>query len=310
MRVVVSGASGLIGARLCAALRARGDDVVQCSRDARDGAVRWDPSREPAPAAALAGADAVVHLAGANIAQRWTARAREEIRSSRADGTANLVSGIRAADPHPRVLVCANAVGYYGNRGPEPLTETSAAGSDWLAQVCVEWERAALAAADLGLRVCVLRTGVVLDAHGGALAKMLPPFKLGVGGPVAGGHQYVAWIHADDLVALYLAALDDPRFDGPINAVAPQAVQNVTLSKALGRALHRPALIPVPAAGMRLLFGRMASVVTDSQNASPARALELGFRFAHPELDEALTDTLSGPLSSRSSTNAPPGATR
>jgi len=293
MRVVVTGASGLIGSRLVGRLRGRGDEVVVLSRSGGDGAVGWDPVGGPAPVEALAGADAVVHLAGENIAQRWTAGARERIRASRVVGTANLVAGISAAEPRPRVLVCANAVGYYGDRGDELLSEDAAAGDDWLAAVCVGWERAALAAVELGLRVCVLRTGVVLDRDGGALAKMLPPFQAGVGGPVAGGRQYISWIHADDVVSFYLAAIDDERLESPLNAVAPHAVRNAEFSKALGHALHRPALAPIPGFALRLRFGEMAAIVTDSQNVQPARALELGLDFAHPELGEALADALS-----------------
>jgi uncharacterized protein (TIGR01777 family) len=299
MRVVVSGASGLIGRRLVAALVARGDDVVALSRTGAGGGELWDPVRGPAPASALSGADAVIHLAAENIAQRWSGPARDRIRSSRTAGTANLVAGIMAADPRPLVLLSASAVGYYGNRGDEQLSETSPPSSapresstGWLAGVCVDWEAAALAAQPLGVRVCVLRTGVVLDRAGGALAKMLPPFRLGVGGPVAGGRQYVAWIHADDLVALYLAALDDPRYAGVVNAVAPAATRNAELSKQLGRALHRPAIAPVPALALRALFGSMATIVLDSQNVVPERALAIGFTYAHPELGEALSDTL------------------
>ena len=293
MRVVVTGASGLIGKRLVSSLRARGDDVTTLSRSGDDGATRWDPSSEPAPADALAGADAVVHLAGENIAQRWSDDARERIRTSRVAGTANLLAGIEAADPRPRVLVAANAVGYYGNRGDDLLTEDAEPGEDWLAQVCVEWEAAAMAAAALGLRVSVLRTGVVLERSGGALAKMLPPFQAGVGGPVAGGRQYISWIHVDDLVTFYLAALDDERIAGAVNAVAPEAVRNAVFSKALGRALHRPAFAPVPRLALALLYGDMASIVTDSQNVKPARAAALGLGYEHPQLDEALRDALS-----------------
>jgi hypothetical protein len=191
------------------------------------------------------------------------------------------------------VLVCANAVGYYGNRGDELLSESSAPGDDWLAKVCVEWEAAANTALTLGLRVCTIRTGVVLDRSGGALAKMLPPFQAGIGGPVAGGRQYISWIHADDLVNFYVATIDDTSFEGPVNAVAPLAVRNADFSKALGRALHRPAIAPVPRAALQLLFGDMASIVTDSQNVKPARAAELGVSYAHPELDEALRSALS-----------------
>ena len=192
----------------------------------------------------------------------------------------------------PGVLVSASAVGYYGDRGDERLTEDSAPGAGYLAQVCVDWETAAATARSLGVRVCILRTGVVLDRSGGALAKMLPPFRLGIGGPVAGGHQYISWISVEDLAALYLAALDDPRFDGPLNATAPRPVTNAVFAKALGRALHRPAVAPVPAAAIRLLFGEMAEIVTDSQNALPARALAMGHEFVHPELEPALAAAL------------------
>jgi hypothetical protein len=233
-----------------------------------------------------------VHLAGEPIAQRWTPAVREAIRASRTEGTANLVAALAGLGQRPRVLVSANAVGYYGDRGAERLTEDSAPGEDWLAQVCVAWEDAALEARGSGLRVCVLRTGVVLDSGGGALAKMLPPFRLGVGGPVAGGRQYVSWIALEDLAALYLAAIDDDRFDGPFNATAPAPVTNAELSRALGRALHRPAVLPVPAAALKLLYGEMAEIVTDSQNAVPARALELGHEFEHTELAAALAAAL------------------
>jgi len=293
MRVTVTGGSGLIGARLVSMLRDRGDEVTLLNRSGSGGAVRWDPLAGPAPASAFDGADAVLHLAGEPIAQRWTRAAREAIRASRTTATANLVAGIASAPAPPRVLVSANAVGYYGDRGDERLTEDSPPGEGYLAEVCVAWEQAALAARSLGARVCVLRSGVVLDRRGGALAKMLPPFRLGVGGPVAGGRQYVAWIALADICGLYLAALDDARFDGAFNASAPTPVTNAELSRALGRALHRPAVAPVPAAALRLLYGDMAGIVTDSQNAVPARALALGHTFATPDLGAALADALS-----------------
>ena len=293
MRVTVTGGGGLIGSRLVEMLRARGDEVTILSRSAGAGTTAWDPSATAAPAGALTGRDAVVHLAGEPIAQRWTGAVRDAIETSRTRGTANLVAGIEAAEQPPRVLVSASAVGYYGNRGAELLTEDSAAGDGYLASVCVAWEREALMARDLGLRVCVLRTGVVLDRRGGALAKMLPPFRLGVGGPVAGGRQYISWIGVGDLARLYIAAIDDERYVGPFNATAPDPVTNAVFSKALGRALHRPAFMPVPQAALKALYGEMAEIVTDSQNAVPARALALGHTFEHPGLREALDDALS-----------------
>jgi uncharacterized protein (TIGR01777 family) len=293
MNVTVTGASGLIGSQLVDRLRARGDDVSTLSRNpSSPGAVRWLPEQEPAPAAALSGRDAVIHLAGENVAQRWTDDAKRRIRSSRELGTRNLVAGIEAADPRPRVLVSSSAVGYYGPHGDERLDEQTPSGEDFLAEVCVIWEREALRAGDLGLRVVNIRTGVVLDQGGGALAKMLPFFKLGIGGPVAGGGQYMPWIHVDDLVGLYLAALDGDAWTGPVNASAPEPVTNKAFSKALGRALRRPAFAPVPGLAVRALYGEMAEIVTKGQRVVPRRAQEHGFTFAHPDLDEALRSAL------------------
>jgi uncharacterized protein (TIGR01777 family) len=300
VRVVVTGATGLIGRRLVAALRERDDELTVLSRDPdRAGAalgvpaLAWSPLDAAAPSAALANCDGVVHLAGENVAQRWTARAKRAIRDSRVAGTSNLVAGLRAAEPRPRVLVSASAVGYYGPRGDERLDEDAAPGTDFLAEVCMAWEREARAAAELGARVVAIRTGVVLDRSGGALAKMLPPFRAGVGGPVAGGNQYMPWIHVDDLAALYVAALHDERWDGPVNASAPEPVTNREFSAALGRALHRPAVLPVPALALRALYGEMADIVTEGQRAIPARALSLGFEFKHTDLDEALQAALA-----------------
>jgi uncharacterized protein len=292
MRVTVTGGGGLIGSHLVGVLRARGDEVTVLRRSGSVGTAAWDPLAAPAPAAALEGRDAVIHLAGEPIAQRWSGAVREAIRASRTTGTANLIAGIRAVQRPPRVLVSANAVGYYGDRGAETLTEESRPGSGFLAEVCVAWEQAALAARELGMRVCVLRTGVVLDRRGGALAKMLPPFRLGVGGPVAGGRQYISWIAVADLAGLYLAALDDARYEGAFNATAPAPVTNAEFSTALGRALRRPAFAPVPAAALKLLYGEMAEIVTDSQKAIPARAIALGHSFGHTALDGALADAL------------------
>jgi uncharacterized protein len=293
MNVTVTGASGLIGSRLVARLRDRGDDVTTLSRNpASSHALRWLPEQEPAPAAALNGSDAVIHLAGENVAQRWSDEAKRRIRSSRELGTRNLVAGIEAAEPRPRVLVSASAVGYYGPHGNEEVDERTPAGDDFLAEVCVIWEREAQRAAELGLRVVCVRTGVMLDPDGGALAKMLPFFKLGVGGPVAGGDQYLPWIHVDDVVGIYLAALDGEAWTGPVNATAPTPVTNKTFSKALGRALHRPAFAPVPALAVRSLYGQMAEIVTSGQRVIPRRAQEHGYAFAHPDLDEALRAAL------------------
>jgi uncharacterized protein (TIGR01777 family) len=295
VKVAASGATGLIGARLVQRLKERGDEVTVLSRSperARQAlgvdAVAWSVEDEPAPVAALSGRDGVVHMAGEPVAQRWSGGAKERIRRSRAAGTRNMVAGLRAADPRPGVLVCSSGVGYYGPRGDEPVDESTPPGDDFLAGVSKEWEDAAQEAEQLGVRVVRLRTGVVLDKQGGALKKMLPPFKAGVGGPVAGGRHYMPWIHLDDMVGMILAALGDPRWSGAVNASAPEPVTNAEFSKALGRALRRPAFAPVPAIALKLLYGDMSEIVISGQRAVPARALELGYRYEHPDLDEAL----------------------
>ena len=291
MRISVTGGTGRIGGRLVARLRDRGDEVTVLSRSG-EGDARWDPESEPAPAAALEGRDAVVHLAGEDVAQRWSADAKQRIRDSRELGTRNLVAGLRAVSSPPGVLVSASASGYYGPRGDEEVDESAPPGKDFLAEVCVAWEDEAQKAEELGVRVTRVRTGVVLDRHGGALAKMLPPFKLGIGGPVAGGRQWMPWIHLDDHLSILVAAIDDDRWSGPVNASAPNPVTNRELSKALGRALHRPAVAPVPALALRALYGEMATIVTTGVRMVPARALALGHSFAHPEIDEALRAAL------------------
>ena len=302
MRVTVTGATGRIGTRLVNELRRRGDEVTVLSRNpdrARAAlgveAVAWDPEAAPAPVEALAGRDGVIHLAGEDVAQRWSAEAKRRLISSRELGTRNLVAGLEAADPRPGVLVSSSAIGWYGHRGDESLDESAPAADDFLAQVCAVWEREAAAAERLDVRVARIRTGVVLDKEGGALAKMLPIFKLGGGGPVAGGRQYMSWIHVDDLVSLYLAALDGGEgWSGPINGTAPTPVTNKEFSKALGRALHRPAVAPVPGFAVRVLYGEMADIVIHGQRVLPERAQALGFHFEHPELDEALRSALAG----------------
>jgi hypothetical protein len=302
MRVTMTGATGLIGPRIVAALRRRGDEVTVLSRNPERAraalgdveAVAWpDPVAAPAPVEALTGRDAVIHLAGEPVAQRWNADVKRRIHESREAGTRNLVAAIEAAAEPPRTLVSSSAVGYYGKHGDERVPESTPPGDDFLAGVCVAWEREALRAADLGLRVVVVRTGIVLAAEGGALATMLPFFRLGAGGPVAGGRQYMPWIHLDDLVGLYLAALDEPSWSGPVNGSAPEPATNKAFSKVLGRVLKRPVFAPVPRFGVQLLYGEMAEVVAEGQRAVPERPLELGFRFRHAELEPALRDALA-----------------
>lgn len=299
MRVTLTGATGLIGSKLVAELKRRGDDVTVLSRNPEKAAgkleveaVEWDPRSGPAPVKALDGRDAIVHLAGEPIAQRWNAKAKKEIHDSRERGTRNLVDGLRATDKTPKALISSSAVGYYGEHGDEKVTEDSPPGNDFTADVCVAWEREALNATESGLRVALIRTGVVLDAGGGALEKMLPFFKLGIGGPVAGGKQYLSWIHADDLVTLYLSAIDGD-WSGPFNATAPEPVTNKEFSKALGRAIKRPAFAPVPGFAVKILYGQMAEIVTDGQRVVPQAALAKGFEFQHTDVEEALSDALS-----------------
>jgi len=304
--VTVTGATGLIGPPLIGALRERGAHVTVLTRDpdralARLGsegsapveAVRWDLMNEPAPPAALAGRDAVVHLAGENVAQRWTARAKEAIRSSRVTGTRHLVEGLRDAEPRPATLVSSSAIGYYGAHGDEPLDEDAPTGRDFLAEVCADWEREAEQASKLGVRVVAVRTGVVLDRGGGALAKMLPPFRAGVGGPVAGGRQYISWIHLEDLIGIIITSIEDERWSGPVNATAPEPVRNRDFSKALGSGLKRPSWLPVPGLALQALYGEMAEIVTSGARVVPAKALVLGYSFRHPALPEALSSALA-----------------
>lgn len=317
MRVTVTGASGLVGSALVTSMRARGAEVTVLSRDPQRAqaelgveAFAWEPMREPAPDQALSGRDAVVHLAGESIAQRWTEEARRAIHDSRVVGTRHLIQGLHSlgenrANVMPPVLVSASAIGYYGPHRDEPLDEEAPPGRDFLAQTCLAWEAQAQAATRLGMRVVQVRTGVVLSRSGGALARMLPPFRLGLGGPVAGGRQFVSWIHLDDLVDLMSAAIEDQSWSGPINATAPEPVTNRELSHALGRALHRPAVLPIPTFGLRLLYGEMSQLVTTGARVLPAKALVLGHRFGHPHIEEALLSALG--RAPAAATAAPPG---
>ncbi len=293
----------MIGRAAVAAMLARGDEVIGLVRDAARGRAAlgesvdlhpWpDPKQAPPPPAALERTDAVLNLLGEPIAQRWSADAKREIRDSRVLGTRSLVAGLAAIseDHRPRTLVSQSAVGYYGPHGDEPVDEAAAAGSDFLGAVVVEWEREASQAP--GLRVALTRTGVVLSPQGGALAKMLPPFRIGVGGPVADGRQYVPWIHLDDVVGAMLLCLDDDRATGPVNLAAPSPVTNAQLSKTLGSVLHRPAVLPVPAFALRAMYGEMATIVLTGQRVRPIRLQQLGYRFAYTELEPALRDVLS-----------------
>jgi uncharacterized protein (TIGR01777 family) len=276
-----------------AALRERGDEVTLLSRDpARAGeGVAWrDPAGERAPVEALAGRDGVINLLGENVGQRWTEKAKRAIRDSRLRGTRNLVEALRAAEPRPRVLVSQSAVGFYGARGDEPVDESEPPGDDFLSQVTVGWEEEAQRAEELGVRVARTRTGVVLAREGGALKRMLPPFKLGLGGPVGSGRQYMPWIHMDDVVGALLHCLDTDAASGPVNVTAPEPVPNREFAKALGRVLRRPAVVLTPAIALKLAFGEMSLVVITGQRAVPKRLRELAYPFKYAELEGALRE--------------------
>jgi len=289
----------LIGRRLIQLLASRGHALRVLSR--RGGAnfppnVRlsvWDPEQGEPPDYALRDADAVVHLAGENVAQRWTGDAKRRIRESRELGTRRLVCALARLPRRPSALVCASAIGYYGSRGDEILTESSAPGAGFLPEVCMAWEREAVAAEALGIRVVRVRIGILLDAGGGALQRMLPPFRLGVGGRLGDGRQWMSWIHRDDLSELFRLAVEKP-IRGPLNAVAPNPLANAGFTRELARAVHRPAVFPAPEFALRLMFGEMSEVLLSSQRVAPNAAASAGFVFRFPHLGPALADLLRG----------------
>jgi uncharacterized protein len=301
VKVLVTGASGLIGSALCDSLLSRGDEVVGLTRDpdrvrlARPSIAwhAWEPTLERPPAAAFEGVDGVVNLVGEKINQRWTDEAKRKIMESRRTATHNLVGAIAGLQRRPSVLVSQSAVGYYGDRGEAVVDESVGPGESFDAEVVQEWEQAAHEVEAAGVRLAILRSGQILDAGGGMLGELLPPFKLGVGGPLAGGAQYVSWIHAGDEVGMLLWALDEEKVSGVLNATSPNPATNRNFSKALGRALGRPAVMPVPGFALDLKFGsEFGAVLRGGQRVVPKRALELGYEFRHPDLDEALADLL------------------
>lgn len=303
MRVLVTGATGFIGRALVPVLRRSGHSVTVWTRSEKGARGRLGDDVDIVDAAgglramtaAIERSDAVVNLAGEPIlGGRWTAARRAELRQSRVETTALVVAATEAAKKRPAVLVSGSAVGWYGDRGEEVLTEDSPPGDDFLSRLCAEWEEAARRAERLGVRVVLLRTGVVLGRDGGALAQMLPPFRMGAGGPIGSGRQYLPWIHLHDLVGIILAALRDDRYVGPINGVAPAPVRSREFAAALGRALGRPALLPLPAIALRVLFGEGAVVLLASQRAVPAALGDNGFTFEYPSLDAALHQIVSG----------------
>lgn len=281
MKIAITGASGLVGSYTSDVLRGEGHEVRALS------------TRSAIKPADLESCDAVVHLAGEQVAQRWTVAAKERIRSSRVDGTRQLVRVLAALKTPPAVLISASAIGIYGTRGEVTLTESSPPSADFLGEVAVGWEREARAAEALGIRVVIPRFGVILSRNGGALKKMLLPFKLGVGGRIGNGKQWMSWIHIDDVVRLIAFAIANESVRGPMNAVAPNPVINAEFTRALTRALHRPAIFPVPLFALRILFGQMAEILYASQRVVPEAAIRAGFEFRFREIDVALSDLMS-----------------
>lgn len=290
MRVAVTGATGFIGSALARALMARGDGVVAYGRhlhDVRDALPGASPMAWPPEPGEFPNVDAVAHLAGEPVAGRWSEEKKRAIRASREEGTRKLVAALAVARSRPAALVSASATGYYGNRGGMVLTEEAGPGKDFLADVCVAWERAARGAEELDMRVAMLRTGIVLGKGGGALEQMLPPFRLGLGGPMGSGEQWFPWVHLDDIVGLYLHLLDND-IAGPVNGVSPAPVQQKDFAKALGRAVDRPAVLPTPKIALRILYGEFAQTLFDSQRAVPEVAKRTGYAFRYATLGPAL----------------------
>lgn len=301
MRVLVTGASGLIGSALCDALLGRGDQVVALSRDPAKARERqpgvtwhaWEPTIERPHAEAFEGVEGVVHLVGEKINQRWSEEAKQLIMETRRTATHNLVQAIAGLERRPAVLVSQSAVGYYGDRGDTVLDESAGPGKSFDSEVVQEWESAAQEVRAAGVRLAIARTGQVLDPYGGLLGELLLPFRLGLGGPIAGGAQYLSWIHIDDEVGLLQWALDNEEVSGVLNATAPNPVRNREFAKALGRALGRPAVVPVPGLVLDLKFGtEFGQVLRGGQRVVPKRALELGYGFRYPGLDGALGELL------------------
>lgn len=290
--IAVTGATGMIGGALVTRLREQGHTVrrlVRSPREMQPGDVQWDPMAESLDEHVLVGCDAIVHLAGAPIAQRWTSDRKRDIRESRVQGTSLIANAVAVMSVKPKVVLSGSAVGYYGDRGDESLDEQSTSGSDFLSRVAREWEGAAAPIANAGVRLVLLRTGIVLSAHGGALAKMLPPFKLGLGGPIGNGRQWMSWISLEDHLRAMEHALFSDLLHGPANLVAPNPATNEEFTATLGRVLSRPAVVPVPRFALQLAFGEMAdATILASQRALPRALLDSQFVFAHPTLEAAL----------------------
>ena len=296
MKIAISGASGLLGSMLVPALEGAGHEVRRLVRREPSGGreIFWDPSLGTIDANGLAGVEAVIHLSGATIGRRWTAARKAEIRESRVGSTSLLAATLAGLEPRPRTLLCAGGVGIYGDRGDEILTEESELGTGFLAEVGIAWEAAAGPAREAGIRVVSFRQGIVLSREDGALARMLTPFKLGLGGRVGSGRQWWSWIGADDLVAAYLFALERDDLSGPVDLTSPNPVTSGRFVRELGHALRRPTVLPLPTVGVRALFGEMGeSTLLEGQRALPARLLDAGFEFRYADLDAALARALT-----------------
>lgn len=298
MRILVSGSSGLVGKTLCGMLEREGHTVVRLVRNATalsENVIYWDPARGILAGDQLAGLDGVVHLAGESIASgRWTPERKARIRDSRLQGTRLLCERLATCSAPPAFLIAASAVGFYGNRGNEIVDESAEPGGGFLADLCAAWEEETRRASTVGIRVVNLRLGMVLSAGGGALAKMLPPFRLGLGGPLGDGAMWMSWIHLDDVVSAIYYAMHHPELAGPVNAVAPNPVTNREFTRALGRVLGRPTFFAVPAPVLRLLLGEMADeLLLSSLRGTPMRLEEAGFTFAYPALEAALASQLA-----------------
>jgi len=296
MKVAISGATGLIGTALRENLAADGIQILALSRKPSLPpleTIPWDVENGRFDASPLGEVDAVVHLAGEPIAQRWNEARKKAIRESRVKSTKLLVEGLKSLERRPKVLVSGSAIGFYGDRGDESLVESSPPGSGFLPETCQAWEHAAMEAMGLGIRTAVLRTGIVLSTRGGALKTMLLPFRLGVGGPVGSGKQWMSWIHIDDIVGAIRHILEKDDLMAAVNGTAPEPATNAEFTRALGRALSRPALLPAPTFGIKFAFGEMATILLEGQRVIPKKLQETGYRFRFPELPGALHDVLT-----------------
>lgn len=300
MKIIVSGSSGLVGTALIESLLPDGHIIGRLMRsgsagvtDATSKMIRWEPPTGSIDLPSMESADAVVHLAGASVAGgRWTAARKQILRSSRVDATKHLVAGLAQLKEKPRVLVSASAIGFYGDCGDEILTETKAPGNDFLAQLCRDWEASAAKAEYEGIRTVMLRFGIILASNGGALQQMLRPFRIGVGGRLGNGQQWMSWITLEDVVALIRYALEKETVRGPVNAVAPNPVTNTQFTSILAGVVHRPALLPAPRFALKMALGEMADALLASQRVSPEKLNNWGFHFRHPELKQALESIL------------------